>query len=139
MLPLNDEFENNGPIDPAWTNQYPNRVSSSNVADGSLTLIPDDGGNFGWYGTATGLFLSKSIPQAVTNFVMETSLTVTSETGGLPTGDWHSAGLMIRSSSNGGDLMQVNLGRQGTAFGLPRTYGTQAMSTQNGGSTFNYV
>ena len=139
LLLLNDEFENNGPIDPAWTNQYPFRVSSSNVVDSSLTLIPDNGNTFGWYGTTTGVFLSKNIPAAVTNFVMETSLTVTSDTGGLLTSDWYSAGIMIRSSNNYGNFAQVNLGRQGPAFGLPRTYGTQAMSTQSGGSTFNYV
>ena len=36
--------------------------------------------------------------------------------------------------------MQLNLGRQGPAFGaLQRTYGTQAMNTNNGATTFDYL
>lgn len=52
--------------------------------------------------------------------------------------DWCSAGLIVQA--NNGNYMQVNLGRQGPAFGsLQRTYGTQAMNTNNGGTTFDYL
>ncbi len=65
--------------------------------------------------------------------MIETSVTVTDADM-----DWCSAGLIVQR--NNGNYMQVNLGRQGPAFGaLQRTYGTQAMNTNNGGTTFDYL
>ena len=133
-----DEFEDDNLGSPPWTNQFPNRFSSIVEAGGTLTLIPPVDATFGFYGNGNGGFISQSI-SAGTNFVMEASLTVSDVNGDLPDGDWQSSGLLARSSTASNDFVMINLGRQGPAFGMPRTYGTQAMSTDNGSSTFAYA
>lgn len=132
-----DDFEDDSLGSPPWTNQFPNRFSSIVESGGTLTLTPVEG-TFGFYGNGNGGFISQSI-SADTNFVMEASLAVSDVNGDLPNGDWQSSGLIARSSTASNDFVMINIGRQGPAFGMPRTYGTQTMSTDDGSSTFAYA
>lgn len=70
---------------------------------------------------------------------METSLTVgTNDYSAAPDRDWCSAGLIVQLQGSPGDYVMVNLGRQGSAFGMPRTYGSQCMNTDGGSTQFDY-
>lgn len=132
-----DQFDDQAFFDSSWVQE--GAIDSALVSGGVLTLSPREDRTFGWYGGSTNnaILISQTI-EAGTNFVIETSLSVSSSTGGSPEGNWHSAGLLIRSMSNIDTYAHINLGRQGSAFGLPMMLGTQAMLTVNSQSSFRY-
>ena len=133
-----DEFDDGTLNTPPWNNQTPTRFSSITESGGTLTLIPNDTEQYGFYGTFEGGFISQSISGG-TNFIIEASLTVSDLNGNQPGGDWHSSGILARSSTDTRDYATINLGRQGAAFGMPLTYGTQTLSTTDNQSEFAYL
>lgn len=90
---LSDDF--NGPALKGWswfheTEGFPNKVLSSGVKDGVLTIVPNSSG---WFEDYQAPYLFKTVSG---NFDVRARVKVTGRAGEEPTATWSLAGIMVR-------------------------------------------
>jgi|SRR5215217_1082616 len=91
---LSDEFDKAGaPVGWSWFHEaegFPNKVLSSGVKDGVLTVVPNSSG---WFEDYQAPYLFKTVSG---NFDVRARIKVTGRAGEEPTATWSLAGIMVR-------------------------------------------
>ena len=127
-----------------WIEQYPDRYDNEPViSNGELNISP--GVSFPanvWYMATHGSMISKAVPGGQ-DFAVETlvNIRLVDDETAVPTGNWNVAGLVIRSATDYGQWIVLNIGLQGphNEMGLAQTLGVEAKSTTDNNSIFNYL